>query len=73
MCPMCISSAAMLVAGTASTGGIAALAVKTVRRVLGANFTNCSVDFAKQHAPRVANPLLHQHESFPVHTKGERL
>ena len=32
MCPACMTSAALLVAGTSSAGGLAAVAVKLIRR-----------------------------------------
>jgi hypothetical protein len=37
MCPACIASAAVVVAGAGSTGGILAVCIGKLRRVLSAN------------------------------------
>jgi hypothetical protein len=69
MCPLCISSTALLMAGTATTGGITALAVRIVRGVLGASSTDRAV---RQQKQEVENAPQHTGELFPVHAKGER-
>jgi hypothetical protein len=40
MCPACITTAALIVAGTTSAGGLGALVVRTLRAKLGARITN---------------------------------
>jgi len=37
MCPVCIASAAVMVAGAASTGGILAVCIGKFRKFFGAN------------------------------------
>jgi hypothetical protein len=40
MCPVCLATMGMIVAGAASTGGLAALALKVSRKSNGAVDTN---------------------------------
>jgi len=40
MCPACLTTATLLVAGATSTGGLTALVVKKLRAKTGANSTN---------------------------------
>ncbi len=72
MCPICISSAAMFIASTASTGGLTALMVKKVRRVFSSNSTDRSNDVATRREYPVEIEPRQTRESFPVYTKGER-
>ena len=37
MCPMCIASTAVMVAGAGSTGGILAVCIRKFRKFLGVN------------------------------------
>ena len=40
MCPACLAAAALIVAGATSGGGLAALAIKTLRGTTGAGETD---------------------------------
>jgi hypothetical protein len=44
MCPFCISTVGLFVAGTVSTGGLAALAVKLSRKKNGAGQSKTNLD-----------------------------
>jgi hypothetical protein len=40
MCPACMTTAALIVAGTTSAGGLTAIIVRTLRAKAGATMTN---------------------------------
>ena len=44
MCPFCVATVGLVVAGTVSTGGLAALAVKLSRKNDGVEQTKTNVD-----------------------------
>ena len=44
MCPFCIGTVGLVVAGTISTGGLAALAVKVSRKKNGADQTKTNLE-----------------------------
>ncbi len=72
MCPMCITSAAMLLAGTASTGGLTALLVKKARGRLASNSVVRTSNLATPQQQAVEGEPRKAQEHLPVDTKGER-
>jgi hypothetical protein len=49
MCPACITTAALMVAGATSTGGLTALVVKTLRAKTGAKGINPTTQREGEH------------------------
>jgi len=49
MCPACITTVALVVAGATSTGGLTALVVKTLRAKTGAKSSNPTTQAGEQN------------------------
>jgi hypothetical protein len=45
MCPACLTTAALILGGATSTGGLTALVVKKLRAEIGANSPNPTTEF----------------------------
>jgi hypothetical protein len=61
MCPFCLTTVGLVVAGSVSTGGLAALAVKFSRK----NNSTAEVIPNENHSQWKSTPNLDQHEQEP--------